>query len=178
VVWLLDPIALFFTLLLWLSRHMSTVSVSPLSSNPETAARPAVHVKSSPEPTASSCLVTVTQSGAWSPLRPKLHCLMVACLNRCGPCLMMSNVLTVVSKSLRGAITCVKLDADKYPGLASRYKIKALPTLVLFKVSCVPRRLLAQEDASGSLLSRSSAFAMSDVRSLMRCRPPCRYLSV
>ncbi len=50
---------------------------------------------------------------------------------------MMSNVLTVVSKSLRGAITCVKLDADKYPGLASRYKIKALPTLVLFKVSCV-----------------------------------------
>ena len=48
---------------------------------------------------------------------------------------MMSNVLTVVSKSLRGAITCVKLDADKYPGLASRYKIKALPTLVLFKVS-------------------------------------------
>ena len=47
---------------------------------------------------------------------------------------MMSNVLTVVSKSLRGAITCVKLDADKYPGLASRYKIKALPTLVLFKV--------------------------------------------
>lgn len=51
----------------------------------------------------------------------------------CGPCLMMSNVLGVVSKKLRGAITCVKLDADKYPSLASRYGVRALPTLVLFK---------------------------------------------
>ena len=50
---------------------------------------------------------------------------------------MMSNVLGVVSKKLQGAITCVKIDADKYPGLASRYGVKALPTCILFKV-CTP----------------------------------------
>lgn len=51
----------------------------------------------------------------------------------CGPCVMMSNVLGVVSKKLQGAVTCVKIDADKYPSLAARYGVQALPTCILFK---------------------------------------------
>lgn len=48
---------------------------------------------------------------------------------------MMSNVLGVVSKKLQGAIVCVKIDADKYPSLAARYGVQALPTCILFKAS-------------------------------------------
>ncbi len=46
---------------------------------------------------------------------------------------MMGHVVSTVSKRLDGAVTCVRIDCDKYPALASKYKVQALPTLVLFK---------------------------------------------
>lgn len=51
----------------------------------------------------------------------------------CGPCQMMGHVLSTVSKRLDGAVSCVRIDVDKYPALASKYEVQALPTLVLFK---------------------------------------------
>jgi len=51
----------------------------------------------------------------------------------CGPCQMMGHVVSTLSERLAGAVTCVRIDCDKYPALASRYKVQALPTLVLFK---------------------------------------------
>ena len=51
----------------------------------------------------------------------------------CGPCQMMSPILEQVSAHLRDRVQIVKIDTDKYPRLASHYKIEALPTLVLFK---------------------------------------------
>lgn len=51
----------------------------------------------------------------------------------CGPCQMMSPILEQVGSQLRDRIQIVKIDADKYPRLASNYQIEALPTLVLFK---------------------------------------------
>jgi thioredoxin-like negative regulator of GroEL len=36
---------------------------------------------------------------------------------------------------LKDRLQIVKIDADKYPNLASQYGIQALPTLVLFKNS-------------------------------------------
>ena len=46
---------------------------------------------------------------------------------------MMGHVVGSLSKRLEGAVTCVRIDCDKYPALASRYSVQALPTLVLFK---------------------------------------------
>ncbi len=51
----------------------------------------------------------------------------------CGPCQMMSPILEQVGANLRDRLQIVKIDTDKYPGLASQYGIEALPTLVLFK---------------------------------------------
>lgn len=51
----------------------------------------------------------------------------------CGPCQMMSPILQEVNNQLKGRLAVVKIDTDKYPDLASRYQIYALPTLVLFK---------------------------------------------
>jgi thioredoxin len=51
----------------------------------------------------------------------------------CGPCQMMSPILEQVGASLRDRLQVVKIDTDKYPNLASKYQIEALPTLVLFK---------------------------------------------
>ena len=51
----------------------------------------------------------------------------------CGPCQIMSPILEQVGNNLRDRLQVVKIDTDKYPGLASQYSIEALPTLVLFK---------------------------------------------
>ena len=51
----------------------------------------------------------------------------------CGPCQMMAGILQQVGQQMRGQISIVKIDTDKYPQLASQYQIQALPTLVVFK---------------------------------------------
>lgn len=51
----------------------------------------------------------------------------------CGPCQMMAPILEQVNQQMKNRLRIVKIDTDKYPQLASRYHIQALPTLVLFK---------------------------------------------
>ena len=51
----------------------------------------------------------------------------------CGPCKMMAPILEQVNQQIKGKLRIVKIDTDRYPQLASRYHIEALPTLVLFK---------------------------------------------
>ncbi|MEM8637269.1 MAG: thioredoxin [Cyanobacteria bacterium P01_G01_bin.54] len=51
----------------------------------------------------------------------------------CGPCQMMAPILDQVSSRFGDRLQVVKVDADRYPQLASQYDIQALPTLVLFK---------------------------------------------
>ncbi|MDJ0846309.1 thioredoxin [Crocosphaera sp.] len=51
----------------------------------------------------------------------------------CGPCQMMSPILEQVGTQMRNRLQIVKIDTDKYPGIASKYGIQSLPTLVLFK---------------------------------------------
>jgi thioredoxin-like negative regulator of GroEL len=46
---------------------------------------------------------------------------------------MMAPILEQVGIYLKERVQIVKIDADKYPQLASQYGIQALPTLVLFK---------------------------------------------
>ena len=51
----------------------------------------------------------------------------------CGPCRMIAPILDEVQAAMKAKLQVVKVDTDKYPHLASKYKIEALPTLVLFK---------------------------------------------
>lgn len=51
----------------------------------------------------------------------------------CGPCQMITPILEQVGIQMRDRLQIVKIDTDKYPGLASKYQIQALPTLILFK---------------------------------------------
>ena len=51
----------------------------------------------------------------------------------CGPCQMMAPILDQVNAQLQGKIRIVKIDTEKYPALASKYEVYALPTLMLFK---------------------------------------------
>lgn len=59
----------------------------------------------------------------------------------CGPCQMMAGILEQVNARLNSRLKVVKIDTEKYPKLASRYQVSALPTLVLFKNGQVVNRL-------------------------------------
>lgn len=50
----------------------------------------------------------------------------------CGPCQMMAPIIEQVNAQMQ-QLRVVKIDTDKYPELASKHHIHALPTLVLFK---------------------------------------------
>lgn len=52
---------------------------------------------------------------------------------RCGPCQFMVPVLNEVSTRLSDVIQVAKVDTEKYPSIADKYSIQALPTLIIFK---------------------------------------------
>ncbi|PWA71728.1 Thioredoxin [Artemisia annua] len=51
----------------------------------------------------------------------------------CGPCQFMGPILNEVSIALEDTIRVVKIDTEKYPEIANKYNIEALPTFILFK---------------------------------------------
>lgn len=51
----------------------------------------------------------------------------------CGPCKMMSPILKQVKDSLGERVSIIKIDVDKNKGLASKYQVRGVPTLLLFK---------------------------------------------
>ncbi len=50
----------------------------------------------------------------------------------CGPCKMVSPVIARLAKEYRGRITTVKINTEKKPGIAARYSIQSIPTIMMF----------------------------------------------
>jgi thioredoxin 1 len=51
----------------------------------------------------------------------------------CGPCKAMAPALDQVAAELKGKVKVAKLDVDQNPEVTQRYRIQAMPTLILFK---------------------------------------------
>ena len=51
----------------------------------------------------------------------------------CGPCRAMTPILEQVKKKIGNTATLVKIDVDKNQGIAARYQVQGVPTLILFK---------------------------------------------
>jgi thioredoxin 2 len=60
----------------------------------------------------------------------------------CGPCRMMAPELGKLAASHAGRLLIGKVDTERYPELAARHQIEALPTLILFRDG-QPRERLA-----------------------------------
>lgn len=51
----------------------------------------------------------------------------------CGPCKMMAPILKQVKEDLGERVSIIKIDVDKNQGLSAKYKVRGVPTLMLFK---------------------------------------------
>jgi thioredoxin 1 len=69
----------------------------------------------------------------------------------CGPCRMVAPVVDEIAEQYEGKVKVVKLNTDENPGVASRFGIRSIPTLMIFKggqrvdmvVGAVPKTTLS-----------------------------------
>ncbi len=51
----------------------------------------------------------------------------------CGPCKQIAPALDQISEELAGAVTIAKVNIEESPTVPSRYGVRGIPTLMLFK---------------------------------------------
>lgn len=51
----------------------------------------------------------------------------------CGPCKMLSPILKDVKSELGDQIKIIKIDVDKNQAIASKFQVRGVPTMILFK---------------------------------------------
>ena len=50
----------------------------------------------------------------------------------CGPCQTLSPIVAETARTFKGRVKVIKIDIDKNQALANKYKIRGVPTLILF----------------------------------------------
>jgi thioredoxin 1 len=71
----------------------------------------------------------------------------------CGPCRMISPIVAELSDDYDGKAVITKMDVDNNPGIAAKFGIRNIPTILFFKngevadkqVGAVPKSILASK---------------------------------
>ena len=59
----------------------------------------------------------------------------------CGPCRLVSPVVDAIASTYKGRLQVAKLNVDENPDTATRYEVRSIPTLLLFKQGQLVERL-------------------------------------
>ncbi len=66
----------------------------------------------------------------------------------CGPCRMVSPIVESLAREYGGKVKFVKIDTDKNQGLAERYDIMSIPTVMIFKNGKLRDKIIGASPAS------------------------------
>ncbi len=75
----------------------------------------------------------------------------------CGPCKMIAPVLEEIATEKAGSLKIAKLNVDDNPGIARRFEVMSIPTLILFKDGEPAKRIVGAR-GKGQLLSDLAEF--------------------
>jgi thioredoxin 1 len=75
----------------------------------------------------------------------------------CGPCKMIAPVLDEIATEQAGKIKVAKLNVDDNPGIARRFDVMSIPTLIVFKDGEAKKRLVGAK-GKGQLLEELAEF--------------------
>ena len=75
----------------------------------------------------------------------------------CGPCKLISPILEEIAREHAGKIRVCKVNVDDNLGIARRYEVLSIPTLILFKDGEMQLRLVGAK-GKGQLVQELSAF--------------------
>ncbi len=75
----------------------------------------------------------------------------------CGPCRMVAPVLEQIAAENAGSLRVVKVDVDDAPGIARRFQILSIPTLMIFQDG-EPKKRLVGAKGKNQLLSELAEF--------------------
>jgi thioredoxin 1 len=66
----------------------------------------------------------------------------------CGPCRTLAPVLETVAEEMGSSAKIVKIDIDKAQGVATRFHVSSIPTMILFKHGKESGRLVGLNNAT------------------------------
>ncbi|MDD4097985.1 MAG: thioredoxin [Lentisphaeria bacterium] len=66
----------------------------------------------------------------------------------CGPCRMQTPILEKLAEELDGTATIAKVNVDDEGGLAARFHVSSIPTLIVFKDGKAVRQMVGVQQAS------------------------------
>ena len=75
----------------------------------------------------------------------------------CGPCKMIAPVLDEIADENPGKIRIAKLNVDDNPGIARRFDVMSIPTMIVFKDGQPDKRMVGAK-GKGQLLQELSAY--------------------
>jgi thioredoxin 1 len=76
----------------------------------------------------------------------------------CGPCQMMGPIIENVAREIGDVAAVGKLNVDENPGVAGKYGIMSIPTLIIFKKGAVLKELVGVQ-AKETLISELQSAA-------------------
>ncbi len=81
----------------------------------------------------------------------------------CAPCRMLAPTVDALAEQYSGNVNVVKLNVDDNPSIPSRYGIKGIPTLILFKGGREEERVVGatSKDAISRMLDKHVSSAQS-----------------
>lgn len=66
----------------------------------------------------------------------------------CGPCRMQGPILDEVATKVGDAATIAKVNVDEAPGIAARFGVRSIPTLIVFKDGEVANQFVGIQQAA------------------------------
>lgn len=69
----------------------------------------------------------------------------------CGPCKMIAPVLDEIASEKVGSLKITKLNVDDNPGIARRFEVMSIPTLILFKDGEPAKRIVGAKGKAALL---------------------------